>query len=207
MKYKLVIFDFDGTLANSFPWFVQIMNSVAIKYKFKQVQPEEIDELRSLSAPQLVRHLQIPFWKMPLIANHLRQRMKKEREGISLFPGVNELLAQLHAAGVILALVTSNSYDNVLGVLGAENLALMSYVEYDIPMLGKRARYRKVLKQSRVSASEALSISDEIRDLEASIQAKIPFGAVAWGYTNIDALKARAPAEVFLQMEDILRLI
>jgi len=171
------------------------------------VQPEEIDELRSLSAPQLVRHLQIPFWKMPLIANHLRQRMKKEREGISLFPGVNELLAQLHAAGVILALVTSNSYDNVLGVLGAENLALMSYVEYDIPMLGKRARYRKVLKQSRVSASEALSISDEIRDLEASIQAKIPFGAVAWGYTNIDALKARAPAEVFLQMEDILRLI
>src|SRR4051794_4238794 len=128
MKYKLVIFDFDGTLANSFPWFVQIMNSVAIKYKFKQVQPEEIDELRSLSAPQLVRHLQIPFWKMPLIANHLRQRMKKEREGISLFPGVNELLAQLHAAGVILALVTSNSYDNVLGVLGAENLALMSYV-------------------------------------------------------------------------------
>ena len=207
MKYKLVIFDFDGTLADSFPWFVQMVNLVATKYKFKQVAAEEVDGLRSLSAMQLVRHLGIPLWKMPMIANHIRQRMTHDREGISRFPGVDQLLTQLHQAGVTLALVTSNSYTNVLQVLGEENLALMTYVECDVSMLGKRSRYRKVIKQSGVRPHEALSIGDEIRDIEASTQERIPFGAVAWGYTHIDALKAHSPALVFTHMDDILKQI
>lgn len=207
MKYKLVIFDFDGTLANSFPWFVQMVNSVAVKYKFKPVADEEVDGLRSLSAMQLIRHLEIPLWKMPMIANHMRQLMKQDREGIRRFDGVDETLAKLHQAGVTLALVTSNSYENVLHVLGAENVARMSYVECSVSMLGKRARYQKVVKQSGFQLAEVISIGDEIRDIEASHQARIPFGAVAWGYTHIDALRDHKPAEVFMHMDDILKLI
>jgi phosphoglycolate phosphatase len=207
MKYKLVIFDFDGTLADSFPWFVQMVNSVARKYHFKEVAAEEIEGLRNLSAGQLVRHLGIPLWKMPMIANHMRQLMTQNRTGISRFEGVDDLLAQLHQAGVILALVTSNSYANALHVLGEENMALMRYTECDVSMFGKRARYRKVLKQSDVRPGEAISIGDEIRDIEASNQERIPFGAVAWGYTHIDALKAHSPAEVFMQINDILKQI
>jgi phosphoglycolate phosphatase len=206
MKYKLIIFDFDGTLADSFPWFVQMVNAVAIKYKFKQIAPEEIDGLRSLSALQLVQHLEIPLWKMPMIANHVRQQMTQDREGITRFAGVDQMLARLHQTGVTLALVTSNADENVRHVLGEENLALMSYIECDVSMFGKRARYRKILKQSGVRASETLSIGDEIRDIEASTQERIPFGAVTWGYTHIDALKAHAPAEVFTQVDDILKL-
>lgn len=207
MKYKLAIFDFDGTLADSFGWFVQMVNSVAARYNFKQVAEEEIEGLRSLSALQLVRHLEIPLWKIPMIANHIRQLMSKDRAGISCFEGVDQLLAQLHQAGMTLALVTSNSYENVHHVLGAENLALMSYIECDVSMFGKRARYRKILRKSGVPPSEVISIGDEIRDIEASNQEHIPFGAVAWGYTHIDALKAHAPAEVFMQVGDILKLI
>ena len=206
MKYKLVIFDFDGTLADSFPWFVQMVNSVAAKYHFKQVADEEIDDLRSLSAVQLVRHLGIPLWKMPMIAHYLRQLMNQDREGINRFEGVDHLLAALHQAGVKLALVTSNSYANVLHVLGQENLDLMTYIECDVSMFGKRARYRKVVKQSGLRAHEVLSIGDEIRDIEASNEERIPFGAVAWGYTHIDALKRHAPTEVFTHIDDILKL-
>ena len=183
------------------------VNSVAAKYNFRQVAAEEVEGLRSLSALQLVRYLGIPLWKMPMIANYVRQLMTKDREGIFRFEGVDQLLTQLHQAGVILALVTSNSYANVLHVLGEENLALMNYIECDVSMFGKRARYRKVLKQSGVRPSEALSIGDEIRDIEASNQERIPFGAVAWGYTHIDALKAHAPAEIFTHIDDILKQI
>jgi phosphoglycolate phosphatase len=207
MKYRLVIFDFDGTLANSFPWFVQMVNSVALQYNFKQVAADEVEGLRNLSALQLVRYLGIPLWKLPVIANHVRQRMTKDREGISRFEGVDHILEQLHQAGMVLALVTSNSYINVRHVLGEENLALMSYIECDVSVLGKRSRFRKILKQSGIPPQEAISIGDEIRDIEAAHQERIPFGAVAWGYTHVDALKAHAPAKVFTRMDEILKLI
>lgn len=207
MKYKLVIFDFDGTLANSFPWFLQMMNSVAIKYNFKQVPPEAVESLRSLSAMQLVRHLEIPIWKIPLIANYIRQQMGKDREGITRFDGVDELLRQLHANGNIIALVTSNSYANVSHVLGQDNLDLITHIECDVSMLGKRGSFRRVLKRSGLRAEEIISIGDEIRDIEAANAERIPFGAVSWGYTHINALKAHSPAEVFTQVSDIFEQV
>jgi phosphoglycolate phosphatase len=207
MKYKLVIFDFDGTLADSFPWFLRMVNTVAAKYQFNRIEEEEVETLRSLSALQLVRHLGIPLWKMPMIANHVRQLMTKEREGIACFEGVDQLLSQLSKAGVTLALVTSNSYANVREVLGADNLALMAYVECDVSLFGKRSRYRKILKQSGVHPAEALCIGDEIRDIEAAAQEQIPFGAVSWGYTNIEALQARKPTEIFVHVDEIAKVI
>lgn len=207
MKYRLIIFDFDGTLANSFPWFVRMVNIIATKYNFKQVPAEDVEGLRGLSAMQLLRYLEIPMWKLPMIANFARQLMSQDREGVDRFDGVDQLLAQLHSAGMPLALVTSNSYENVVNVLGTENLALIDYIECDASVFGKRQHYRRVLKQSGIHPSEAISIGDEIRDIEASTQEHIPFGAVAWGYTNVDALKAHGPAEVFTRVEDILGLL
>jgi phosphoglycolate phosphatase len=184
-----------------------MVNSVAAKYNFKQIPAEEVEGLRSLSALQLIQYLKIPLWKMPMIANHVRQLMTKDREGIVRFEGVDQLLQQLSQTGVALALVTSNSYENVRHVLGADNLALMRCVECDVSLFGKRSRYRKVLKQCGVQPSEAISIGDEIRDIEAANQERIPFGAVSWGYTHIDALKTHAPTEVFAQVADIFKQI
>ena len=118
MKYQLVIFDFDGTLADSFPWFVQMVNGIAQRFNFRQVADDEVETLRRMSALQVVRHLRIPLWKIPMIANYVRQQMHQDRAGITRFAGVDEVLAHLHQSGVTLALVTSNSLANVQHVLG-----------------------------------------------------------------------------------------
>ena len=122
MKYRLVIFDFDGTLADSFPWFIQIVNTVAVKYNFKGIEESEIEMLRGYGARQLIKHLGIPVWKLPFIANHMRQVTATGVRNISLFAGVDSLLEQLSLAGITVALVTSNSYENVHKVLGTENM-------------------------------------------------------------------------------------
>lgn len=112
-------------------------------------------------------------------------------------------LKELADQGIKIAVVTSNTYENVCKILGPENAALIEYYECGVRIFGKQAKLKKVLKQSGVEAKDAICIGDEIRDIQAAEKVHIPFGAVAWGYTNIEALMAFHPAEVFTQVADI----
>lgn len=204
MRYKLILFDFDGTLADSLPWFAQTINLAAARYRFKPVDVANLDLLRGYSARQLVRHLGVSWWKIPFIARYLRGRMADEAALIAPFRGVPHMLEQLAQAGITLALVTSNAQATAARVLGEETFARFTFVECDVALFGKRARFRKILKQSGIAPHDALAIGDEIRDHEAAMQEKIAFGAVAWGYTTLAALQARHPAMSFAQVEEIV---
>ena len=68
MKYQLVIFDFDGTLADSLPWFLQATNALAAHYHFTPIAAHEIETLRRATPRQVVRHLGVRWWQVPLMA-------------------------------------------------------------------------------------------------------------------------------------------
>jgi len=70
-------------------------------------------------------------------------------------------------------------------------------------MFGKRSALRRVLRKNGVSHDEAIYIGDELRDLEAAHAERIAFGAVSWGYTNLDALKEHKPAATFVAVTHI----
>ncbi len=148
MKYKLVIFDFDGTLADSFPWFVQVFDTIAERSRYKRLAEHEGALLRGMSARQIMQHLGIPAWKLPLIARHARILSKRDRAQIALFPGVDTMLAELTAAGIQLAVVSSNSEETVRHVLGPENTARITYYACGSSVFGKQAHVRRVLKRS-----------------------------------------------------------
>jgi phosphoglycolate phosphatase len=201
MRYQLAIFDFDGTLADSFPWFSRTINDIADRFHFKRIEPHEADELRAMDARALMRHLGIPAWKVPFIANHMRKRKSKEIDQTRLFDGVDRMLQRLSTAGIAMALVSSNSESNARTILGAQNAGLIGYYECGASLLGKSSRFRRVLRRSRMQAGNAICIGDEIRDLEAARKAGIDFGAVTWGYTAPSALVALAPAVVFQSID------
>lgn len=203
MPYKLAIFDFDGTLADSFPWFLATLDDAADRYRFRRLAPAEAEALRGLDARDVIRRVGLPAWKVPLVARFMRERMARDIEGISLFPGVEAALERLAAGGVALAVVSSNSEANVRRVLGARHAALVGHFGCGASLFGKRAKLRGALRAAGVRPGEALSIGDEIRDHRASAAEGIPFGAVAWGYTRPEALAALAPREVFARVDEI----
>lgn len=204
MPYELAIFDFDGTLADSFPWFLRTVNQVADRYRFRRIEDHEVDTLRGYDARRMMRHLRTPAWKMPLIARHFRARMAADIGGIPLFPGVGEMLEALAERGVGIAIVTSNSEANVRRVLGPQNAARVGWYACGASMFGKGRRLRQVLRASGVPAARAIKIGDEIRDLHAAQAQGVAFGAVAWGYTHPDSLRAHAPDLFFERMEEIV---
>lgn len=201
--YKLVIFDFDGTLADSARWVARELNPLARRFGFRQVTDAEIETLRACDTRQILDRLGVPTWKVPFIANHLRQRLAQEAETIQLFPGAKALLRRLAGQGVVLGLVSSNSADNVRRILGPEAAALIEHYECGATLFGKAAKFRKVVRRARVKPVDTLCIGDETRDIEAAREAGLACGAVAWGYACREALALRAPTWLFETPDDV----
>jgi len=204
MKYKLIIFDFDGTLADTFPWVMSVASKVADKYKVRKVPESEHEILRGMSAREIFKYLGVPIWKAPMIANYVISLFSKDIGNIALFNGVESLLNALSSRDVIIAILSTNSFANISTVLGPKNTALIDHFECGASIFGKRPKLRKILNKSRVAPAEAILIGDEIRDCEAAIKEGVAFGAVSWGYTRIDALEAHKPTEVFTSVEQLL---
>lgn len=203
MNYRLALFDFDGTLADSFTWFSRVVNDAADKFGFRRVAPQDLDMLRGKGAREIIAHLGVPFWKMPAIARYMRARKAADIASIGLFDGAADMLGQVREAGLTLAIISSNSEANVRAVLGPQTAALVQHYGCGVSIFGKTAQFKKALRQTGVSAAHTLAIGDEIRDIEAARAAGIAFGAVTWGYTLPDALQAQQPQFLFGTMNEI----
>lgn len=202
MPYSLAIFDLDGTLADSFPWFLRNVNDVADRFGFRRMVDDEVDELRHAGSREIIRHLEVPMWKLPMIARHMRRMKADHLDGIPLFPGVETMLRTLRDGGLTLALVSSDDEANARRQLG-EVAALFAHFDCGASLFGKARKFRRVVKRAGLAPAQAISIGDEVRDIEAARAAGIACAAVMWGYAAPNALRGLAPELVFERMEDI----
>lgn len=196
-SFQLIVFDFDGTLADTYPWFSATLNEVARRYGFRCTTPAEREQLRDLAATEALTALGVPAWKRPWITRHLRQRLQRDIATIRCFPGIDDLLARLTAAGVRLAVASSNSAANVHTALGTARLGYFAALECGIALGGKASRLRRLLRRQQIPAAAALYIGDEVRDLEAARQIGMGAGAVTWGYNSAAALRSQQPDFLF----------
>lgn len=202
MKYKVAIFDFDGTLADSFPFFLSILDELADKYHRERVTPEQLCELRKMTTRELLNYFHFPVWRLPLIGRNVNNQMSHNIQQINLFEGMDAVIQNLASLGMVLVVVSSNSYENVVRVLG-ENAALFSHFECGSALLGKKKRFKRVLKKLKVDPADVISIGDEIRDLEASRKMDIAFGAVSWGFTDPESFVSLEPDHIFHTVSEI----
>lgn len=202
-RYRVAIFDFDGTLADSGDWFLSIADDLAERFRFRRVEPSEIDALRGRTSKEVIRHLGIPRWKIPAIARHVHKRLAGETDQIVLFDGVESMIAQLVSHGVRIAIVTSNAEGNVRAILGPEIVAKIDMFECGASLFGKARRFRRVLRTLDVAKADVIAIGDETRDIVAANKVGIDKAAVLWGYANRAILTALEPDMVFDSPADV----
>jgi phosphoglycolate phosphatase len=148
----------------------------------------------------------MPAWKLPFVAKSFISLMSQNAASILLFEHIDDMLLHLANRGVILAIVSSNSYDNVSQILGPANTKLISQFECGMSIFGKPARIQKVLKKTGIPSSEVIYIGDQVTDLEAARKEKVAFGAVSWGYGTIESLREHIPEEEFDSVSAIRRI-
>jgi phosphoglycolate phosphatase len=194
--FDLMIFDFDGTLADSAGWFRSILPDLARRFGFRCPDEDELEVLRHKPPREVMRILKIPHWKLVLIAVHVRKRAAKA-DAFPLFGGIPDVLRHLSAQGIRIAVVSSNAEVNVRRALGPQLSGLVSGWSCGAGMFGKARHFRDVLKKMKVAPGRALAVGDELRDIEAAREVGLKTAAVTWGFGMKPALEAEKPDLLF----------
>ncbi|MBR9824879.1 MAG: HAD hydrolase-like protein [Alphaproteobacteria bacterium] len=196
-RYDLVIFDFDGTLADSLTWFRTAMGDVADKHNLGPMCEERAEALRTMTPKQIMAELKIPTWKLPFIAADVRAMAAENTDKIKLYDGVSDALKGLHEQGLKLAVVSSNGENAVREVLGEELTALFDQFACGAALFGKASVFKKVIKKAGACPERTLCIGDEVRDIDAAREAGCDCAAVSWGFATSEILEAQLPDAVF----------
>ncbi len=188
MQKKLIIFDFDGTLADIEPIFLKVYGVVAERYKLPAITEEELPALRSIGAKEFITdRLKISFWKLPFVLRSALAEYKKYRSEIKVFPGAKECIDTLRQTGVRLGILSSNDVKNIKEILNRAEIQV-DFVQHS-SLFGKAKSLTKIFKKEDCSASDVWYIGDELRDIEACRRAGVPIVAVSWGLNSPELLR------------------
>lgn len=201
------LFDFDGTMVDSFHTVVKKGNLLAEQYHFRKVEDHEIESLRHLSSRELVRFLEIPFYKIPKLIPLLRQQLLQEMPSLRPFDPMPQIIERLYQATCVMGILTSNSVENVTIWLETHNLRqYFKFIHIESTYFSKGYLLKKTLKKYNIDKSKAFYIGDETRDIEAAKKNGIQSIAVTWGYNSEKALAPWQPTYIIQKPEELLRI-
>lgn len=192
-KYKAILFDFDGTIADTFAVAVPIFNELSKEFHYRSVTEDEIPAARKMSAREIMKEFGIPVKAVPALAQKGLKMLHAKMEEISPFGEIPQLLHSLRKSTVALGILSSNSSDNVGLFLRKHDLEVFDFIRCSSRLFGKAKEIRKILKENGWKKNEVLLIGDECRDIEAAQKAGIPVVAVAWGFNTKEALQSLNP--------------
>ncbi len=201
----LLIFDFDGTLANTIETGVDIYNEIAPEYGLKTITMEEARELRKLNLRAVLDQLGISRIMAVKIAAHLRKLIHDRMDEIDMIDGAKKMIQDLHSEGFQMGIISSNSTDNVRQFMERFGLtSCFGFIEAGVSLFGKAHRLKSVLKAQGVSAANSMYVGDETRDMEAARKANVAGIAVCWGANDREAMNAEGPSYCIEDPEELI---
>ncbi len=204
---KYIIFDFDGTLADSRNVFISAWNSLADKHQYRKIKREEWNSLRKLPILERIKCLNFPIFKTPLIIPDFYRFYRKYAKEINLYPGIKEMLDTLEREGHKLAIISSNSEDVIKEVLRRNYVRNISEILSSNLIFGKDQLIRKFLKENHLGASEVIYVGDEQRDILACKTTGVKIIWVSWGYDAKELVQSQQPDCLVDSPEEILEVL
>lgn len=206
MSFKLVVWDFDGTLADSLPSAVTVFNRIAPEMGLRPI--EDLSAARSTPTRQLLKQHGISLWRLPRLVRKFQAAAAEEAGRLGLVAGVPEALHALAAAGVRLGVLSSNREDNIRRCLRANGVEQHFAFVVGYPRLfGKGKALRRIIRAERVDRADVLYVGDELRDVEAAKKVGVKAAAVTWGFHTADLLRTGVPDFVIDEVKGLLDLL
>lgn len=201
-----IVFDFDGTLADSFGATLRIANRLAPVFGYRAVQDSEVDYLRGRSYREVAAHVGMAWHKVPMIAHRIRQEVAATVPSMGMIAGLPPVLSEL-AARYTLGILTSNSQENVERFLQTHGLTQFAFISSTSDLWGKGRTLKAQMKKRSLRPGEMVYVGDEVRDIEACKAAAVPIIAVGWGYTAPALLSSLGPDHMIQEPQELLAVM
>jgi phosphoglycolate phosphatase len=204
----LIIFDFDGTIADSLEIFIQTANRLSKEFSCQKIPADQVDYFRTLNLRVMIQQVGVPGWKLPFFLRRFRQELSHVVVDLQLADGMRETLLELKQQNHRLGIVTSNSRQNVEKFLHLQGLGNMFEFTYGGQLLsGKTRSLKKLVKLNRADTERLVFVGDEMSDVQSAKLAGITSVAVSWGFNNREVLAAATPDFLIDHPKQLLKAI
>ncbi len=204
---KAVIFDFDGTIADSLLGVLAVYERSSRRSVPKTTQ--EVDGFRRKSLLRIALDLHIPLYKIVWLALFGRRDFRKHVDKVSVYKGMGKVLKDLHAAEVPVHIVSVNTAESIYDFLRVHGLEQYVRSVYGKAFfLNKAPRLRSLIRQEGYKRDEIYYVGDEVLDIKSARRAGVRCAAVSWGYNSRNALERHEPAwliDTSAQLAEVLR--
>jgi len=203
---RAVIFDFDGTIADSFEYVFDFLKVEA--KNTREYTTAEKQELRQMSMKRLALHLGVPVWRLAGIYFKGRRVMRAHMEHVQPFPGMDKALRELHEAGFTLFVASANSGHNIRTLLRHQQLQpYFNAVRGGSGFTGKSSLIRQMLVRYRLPRETTWYIGDETGDVVSAAAAGVHSLAVGWGFADPAKLREVGPDAFAEKPSDIVNIL
>ncbi len=214
MPYKLAIFDFDGTLVDSAPGIVQVMEQVVKEYNLPQSVFEEWRHLVGVPLNQQIEMIlpeQNDEFRNQLASRYRAIYDTKVIEICPPFPQLKEMLGQLKSAQIQMAIASSKRRNLIDPVLSHHNLS-----EYFQMVVGQHEvtnhkphpeSVHQIAAQLEIKLNELVVVGDSSYDMEMARQAGADSIGVLTGIHTREILLKSKPLYIVEGLHQVTPLI
>ena len=208
MTAKVILFDFDGTIADTLDAIVNITNSLAGEFGYKPASQEQLAQIQNSKPRELIKESGISIFKIPFLFRRVKLELNKEIQELSPIPGIKEALIELKNQGHRLGIITSNSQENVIAFLFKNELRnLFDFVYSAKTLFGKNKVITNFLRQEGLKFEDVIYVGDETRDIEAARKSNIKVISVSWGFNSKEVLAEQNPDFLIYQPNELIDVI
>jgi phosphoglycolate phosphatase len=212
MKYNSVVFDLDGTLLNTLPDIVLILNTVIEQIGMTEKTEAQIRAGVGFGVEHLLRYLGVPEQWNSALASEVEGRYARIKESrATLYPGVREMILELKTAGIKMGIL-SNKPQQGLEKTVSEHLAFAEFVSVRGSKPGKPSKANpdeliEMLRVFKTDRSSVLVAGDGEPDIQVSLAAGVDCVSVLWGFRTKDALEKSGACMFAETPRDVVRFI
>ncbi len=197
-KFTHVVFDYDGTLADSLEVTVAVISDIIEQRGYPAISPAMLQKFRLTPGMEGYTQLGVPLALLSEISRQVAAEVSLRINEIKPFPGIAELLKNLKESGFTTGILTSSNEENPRNFIQNNKLTPVDFIRVDETVFHKDIAMQTMLDEFQLSPTNVLYVGDEVRDIEAAKRINLPVAAVTWGYHD-GSILAQSDPDVMIQ--------